>query len=163
EIVEADAGQDRLAVAAGADQRPHRGSPDVDDGGGLHARHDGGHGQRELHEAQLRARRQPQRARRLAQRLRGPPPAPARVAPASKPYRNSATSAGGAPIPNSGISSTSSASDGIVCSTPATPTSTRPRRGRRDASTPSGTASAIAASSDVPTRSRCSAVRRPSA
>ena len=39
-VVEADAGQDRLAVAAGADERAERGRADVDDGGGLDAGED---------------------------------------------------------------------------------------------------------------------------
>ena len=47
----------------------------------------------------------------------------------------------------------------MVCSRPAAPTTTRPRRGRRAATTPSGTARAIAASSDSPTSALCSAAR----
>ena len=41
EVVEADAGEDRLAEAAGADQRADGGGADRDDGGGLDAGDDG--------------------------------------------------------------------------------------------------------------------------
>ena len=53
---------------------------------------------------------------------------------------------------------TRSASEGMVWITPTTASTAWPRRGRRKARTPSGTATAIARVSDTPTSSRCSAV-----
>ncbi len=51
---------------------------------------------------------------------------------------------------------TSSASDGIVCTTPAMARMPDPSRGRRAATMPSGIATRIAAASEIPTRARCS-------
>ena len=56
--------------------------------------------------------------------------------------------AGTAPRPSSGTMNTSSASEGMVCTMPTAASTTRPRRGRRQARTPSGTATRIAASSE---------------
>ena len=81
----------------------------------------------------------------------------------SRLYTNSAASAGTAPMPNSGIMNTRSASVGTVCTMPTAPSTPIPRRGRRAARTPSGIATRTAARSDTPTSRRCSPVRRKSA
>ena len=79
----------------------------------------------------------------------------------SRLYRNSAAIAGRAPIPNNGIMNTNTASDGSVCSTPVADRISWPSRGRRAATTPSGSATTRARPSDTPTSARCSRVRCP--
>ncbi|MNY15884.1 hypothetical protein D3C86_1491210 [compost metagenome] len=69
--------------------------------------------------------------------------------------------AGQTPIwPSSGISMASSASDGIVCNTLTTASTTCPSRRRRAAMIPSGTPSSVAAPTAPPTSARCRTVRR---
>jgi hypothetical protein len=73
-------------------------------------------------------------------------------------YRNSAAIAGSAPMPNSGIMNTNSASDGTVCRMPVRPNTSWPSRRRLAARMPSGTAIRIASDSEIPTSARCSSV-----
>src|SRR3546814_18939033 len=63
DLVEADAGEDRLAVAAGADQRAERRGADVDHRGGFGAGQDRAQRQRQFDPPQPRARRQADRGR----------------------------------------------------------------------------------------------------
>src|SRR3954471_3925133 len=66
-VVERKALRDALAETAGADESGDRGRADVDHGGGLHARHDGGQGERDLDLAQHLSAAQSERSAGLPQ------------------------------------------------------------------------------------------------
>ena len=115
QVGESHAGKDRLAIAAGPDERADGGGANIDHRRRLNARQDRARGHRQLHEPEPGQRRQTEGQGRLVHAVRNLAKSRGRVAhDGQQAVEKHGAIAGQAPRPKSGIMKTNSAIEGSV-------------------------------------------------